>query len=57
MCLDRMAEGLEMYQELLKAVGDRASSPEKLRDLQADVKDLSAQIHKVSLPVGRMVMV
>ncbi|XP_048869107.1 colony stimulating factor 3 (granulocyte) a isoform X1 [Brienomyrus brachyistius] len=47
MCLDRMAEGLEMYQDLLKVVGDRASSPEKLRDLQADVRDLSAQIHKM----------
>nr|XP_023676572.1 granulocyte colony-stimulating factor isoform X2 [Paramormyrops kingsleyae] len=52
MCLDRMAEGLEMYQDLLKAVGDRASSPEKLRDLQADVKDLSAQIHKMHQLAG-----
>lgn len=46
-CLNRISEGLQMYQDVLSALFNRVSNPEKLKEMQADVRDLLAQITKV----------
>ncbi|KAG7492370.1 hypothetical protein MATL_G00013490 [Megalops atlanticus] len=47
MCLDRMSEGLQMYQDLLGVLSDRVSTPERLTELRADITDLLAQVVKM----------
>ncbi|KAJ8414467.1 hypothetical protein AAFF_G00053370 [Aldrovandia affinis] len=44
MCLNRISEGLQMYQDLLGALCDRVSTPKKLEELQDDIRDLLVQI-------------
>ncbi|KAJ8364676.1 hypothetical protein SKAU_G00135070 [Synaphobranchus kaupii] len=47
MCLNRTSEGLKMYQDVLSALRNRVSNPQKMKELQADVKDLLTQIKKM----------
>ncbi|XP_036408789.1 granulocyte colony-stimulating factor-like [Megalops cyprinoides] len=47
MCLNRMSEGLHLYQNLLSVVHDRISTPEKVTELLADIRDLLAQVQKM----------
>ncbi|XP_061088432.1 colony stimulating factor 3 (granulocyte) a [Conger conger] len=47
MCLSRISEGLQMYQDVLSTLHNRVSNPEKMKDMQADVRDLLAQITKM----------
>ncbi|KAG9343810.1 hypothetical protein JZ751_013191 [Albula glossodonta] len=44
MSLNRMSEGLQLYQDLLSTVRNRVSTPEKLDDLLADIRDLLSQV-------------
>ncbi|KAL4660495.1 hypothetical protein GN956_G1364 [Arapaima gigas] len=46
-CLNHMSEGLQMYEDLLAAVSGRVAAPEKLTELQADLRELLAQVHKM----------
>ncbi|KAG9350189.1 hypothetical protein JZ751_026542 [Albula glossodonta] len=46
-CLNRISEGLQIYQDLLGALCSRVSTPEKLKELQADIRDLLTQITKM----------
>ncbi|XP_072530548.1 colony stimulating factor 3 (granulocyte) b [Salminus brasiliensis] len=47
MSLSHIAEGLQLHQHLLQEVKEKLKCPEKLTTLLADVRDLSAQVHKV----------
>ncbi|KAJ8404367.1 hypothetical protein AAFF_G00341400 [Aldrovandia affinis] len=44
MCLNRMSEGLQLYQDLLSTVRDHVSTPEKVTDLRAAVTDLLEKV-------------
>ncbi|XP_035254966.1 granulocyte colony-stimulating factor-like [Anguilla anguilla] len=47
LCLNRMYEGLQLYQDLLSAIRDRISNPEKVTDLLIDIRDLLTHVLKM----------
>uniref|UniRef100_A0A4W5QCI6 Uncharacterized protein n=1 Tax=Hucho hucho TaxID=62062 RepID=A0A4W5QCI6_9TELE len=54
-CLSRMSEGLQVHQDLLRAVVQRLANTESITALLTDVRDLRVQINRVRLPVKRLI--
>uniref|UniRef100_A0A8C7GKV9 Granulocyte colony-stimulating factor n=1 Tax=Oncorhynchus kisutch TaxID=8019 RepID=A0A8C7GKV9_ONCKI len=49
-CLRRMSEGLQVHQDLLRAVVQRLANTERITALLTDIRDLRVQINRVRLP-------
>ncbi|KAJ7992140.1 hypothetical protein DPEC_G00275450 [Dallia pectoralis] len=52
-CLGRMTAGLQLYHGVLGVLAPKVTFADKATELQADLRDLLAQVNKMKQPVGQ----